>query len=71
MHRCDAPCPGNEQPARRIQEGDPEAALPLRSQNDGYLTMQAASYCEHFSQDFLVDDLKQEEACLLYTSRCV
>lgn len=60
MYLCDAPCPSNEELARRIQEGDPEAASLLLSQNEGYLTMLAISYCEQFSQDFLVDDLKQE-----------
>ena len=39
MYLCDAPCPSNEELARRIQEGDPEAASLLLSQNEGYLTM--------------------------------
>ena len=65
MYLCAAPCPSNEELARRIQEGDPEAASLLLSQNEGYLTMLAASYCEQFSQDFLVDDLKQEGALAL------
>ena len=65
MYLCDAPCPSNEELARRIQEGDPESASLLLSQNEGYLTMLAASYCEQFSQDFLVDDLKQEGALAL------
>ena len=60
MYLCGAPCPSNEELARRIQEGDPEAASLLLSKNEGYLTMLAISYCEQFSQDFLVDDLKQE-----------
>ena len=37
MYLCDAPCPSNEELARRIQEGDPEAASLLLSQNEGYL----------------------------------
>ena len=65
MYLCDAPCPSNEELARRIQEGDPEAASLLVSQNEGYLTMLATSYCEQFSQDFMVDDLKQEGALAL------
>lgn len=65
MYLCDAPCPSNEELARRIQEGDPEAASLLVSQNKGYLTMLATSYCEQFSKDFLVDDLKQEGALAL------
>ena len=65
MYLCDAPCPSNEELARRIQEGDPEAASLLVSQNEGYLTMLATSYCEQFSQEFLVDDLKQEGALAL------
>ena len=65
MYLCDAPCPSNEELARHIQEGDPEAASLLLSQNEGYLTMLATSYCEQFSQDFLVDDLKQEGALAL------
>lgn len=65
MYLCDAPCPSNEELARRIQEGDPESASLLLSQNEGYLTMLATSYCEQFSQDFLVDDLKQEGALAL------
>ena len=55
----------NEELAQRIQDGDPEAPSLLLSQNEGYLTMLAASYCEQFSQDFLVDDLKQEGALAL------
>ena len=65
MYLCDAPCPSNEELARRIQAGNPGAASLLLSQNEGYLTMLAASYCEQFSQDFLVDDLKQEGALAL------
>ena len=65
MYHCDTPCPSNEQLAQRIQEGDPQAAPLLLSQNEGYLTMLATSYCEQFSQDFLVDDLKQEGALAL------
>ena len=65
IYLCDAPCPSNEELAQRIQEGDSEAASLLLSQNEGYLTMLAASYCEQFSQDFLVDDLKQEGALAL------
>ena len=65
MYLCDTPCPSNEQLAQRIQDGDPEAASLLLAQNEGYLTMLAASYCEQLSQDFLVDDLKQEGALAL------
>lgn len=65
MYYSDAPCPSNEQLAHRIQEGDPQAAPLLLSQNEGYLTMLAASYCEQFSQGFLVEDLKQEGALAL------
>ena len=65
MYLCDAPCHSNEELAQRIQEGDSEAASILLSQNVGYLTMLAVSYCEQFSQDFLVDDLKQEGALAL------
>ena len=65
MYLCDAPCLSNEELARRIQEGNPEAASLLFSQNEGYLTMLAISYCEQFSQYFLVDDLKQEGALAL------
>ena len=65
MYHCDTPCPSNEQLAQQIQDGDPQAAPLLLSQNEGYLTMLATSYCEQFSQDFLVDDLKQEGALAL------
>lgn len=65
MYHCDTPCPSNEELALRIQDGDPQAAPLLLSQNEGYLTMLAVSYCEQFSQDFLVDDLKQEGALAL------
>lgn len=61
MYCCDDLCPSNEELALRIQDGDPQAAPLLLSQNEGYLTM----YCEQFSQDFLVDDLKQEGALAL------
>lgn len=65
MYRCDDLCPSNEELALRIRDGDPHAAPLLLSQNERYLTMLAASYCEQFSQDFLVDDLKQEGALAL------
>ena len=65
MYCCDDLCPSNEELALRIQDGDPQAAPLLLSQNEGYLTMLAASYCAQFSQDFLVDDLKQEGALAL------
>ena len=65
MYRCDDLCLSNEELALRIQDGDPQAAPLLLSQNEGYLTMLATSYCEQFSQDFLVDDLKQEGALAL------
>lgn len=65
MYRCDDLCPSNEELALRIQDSDPQAAPLLLSQNEGYLTMLATSYCEQFSQDFLVDDLKQEGALAL------
>ena len=48
MYCCDTPCPSNEQLAQRIQDGDPQAAPLLLSQNEGYLTMLATSYCEQF-----------------------
>ena len=60
MYCCDDPSLNNEELALRIQAGDPEAATPLLSQNEGYLTMLARSYCEQFSLHSLVDDLKQE-----------
>ena len=65
MYHSDTLCPSNEQLAQRIQDGDPQAAPLLLSQNEGYLTMLATSYCEQFSQDLLVDDLKQEGALAL------
>ena len=65
MYHSDTPRPSNEQLAQRIQDGDSQAAPLLLSQNEGYLTMLATSYCEQFSQDFLVDDLKQEGALAL------
>ena len=65
MYCCDDLCLSNEELALRIQDGDPQAAPFLLSQNEGYLTMLATSYCEQFSQDFLVDDLKQEGALAL------
>lgn len=65
IYRCDDLCLSNEDLALRIQDGDPQAAPLLLSQNEGYLTMLAASYCAQFSQDFLVDDLKQEGALAL------
>ena len=65
MYRCDDLCLSNEELALRIQDGDVQAAPLLLSQNEGYLTMLATSYCEQFSQDFLVDDLKQEGALAL------
>ena len=65
MYRCDDLCLSNEELATRIKDGDPEAATLLLSQNEGYLTILARSYCEQFFQYSLVDDLKQEGALAL------
>ena len=65
MYLCDDPCSNNELLAHCIQNGDPEAASLLLSQNEGYLTTLSRSYCEQYSQHSLVDDLKQEGALAL------
>ena len=65
MYRCEDLCLSNEELATRMQDGDPEAATLLLSQNEGYLTILARSYCEQFFQHSLVDDLKQEGALAL------
>ena len=67
MYLCDATCPSNEQLAQRIQDGDPEAASLLLSQNEGYLTMLATSYCEQFSQDHVVLLLRPDERAASWT----
>lgn len=58
MYLCDNPCPSSKQLAQRMQKGDPQGDSLLLSQNDGYLTTLARSYCERFSQGSLVDDFK-------------
>ena len=46
MYHCNTSCPSNEQLAQRIQDGDPQAAPLLLSQNEGYLTMTAPAFPE-------------------------
>ena len=69
MYCCDDLCPSNEELALRIQDGDPQAAPLLLSQNEGYLPMRAESYCEQFAQDFRVDARKQGGALALRDAR--
>lgn len=61
MYTAAGDCPGNEELALRIQDGDKNAAELLISQNEGYLTKLARGYtpwCE-------LEDLKQEGALAL------
>ena len=43
MYDCSTPSCSNEELARLIQEGDPQAASQLLSQNEGYLTKLATT----------------------------
>ena len=61
MYAAAGDCPGNEELALRMQNGDKNAAELLVSQNEGYLTKLAREYtpwCE-------MEDLKQEGALAL------
>ena len=65
MYDCSTPSCSNEELARLIQEGDPQAASQLLSQNEGYLTKLATTYAKQLSQPSLMEDLKQEGALAL------
>ena len=65
MYDCSSPSCSNEELARQIQVGDPQAASLLLSQNEGYLTKLAITYAKQLSQLSLVEDLKQEGALAL------
>lgn len=65
MYDCSSPSCSNEELARLIQEGDPQAASQLLSQNEGYLTKLATTYAKQLSQPSLMEDLKQEGALAL------
>ena len=56
MHTVTGDCPDNEALARRIQNGDRNAAELLISNNDGYLTELAVKYSARRD----IEDLKQE-----------
>ena len=65
MYDCSTPSCSNEELARLIQKGDPQAASLLLSQNEGYLTKLATTYAKQLSQPSLMEDLKQEGALAL------
>lgn len=65
MYDCSSPSCSNEELARQIQAGDPQAASLLLSQNEGYLTKLAATYTKQLFQLSLMEDLKQEGALAL------
>lgn len=65
MYDCSTPSCSNEELARLIQKGAPQAASLLLSQNEGYLTKLATTYAKQLSQPSLMEDLKQEGALAL------
>lgn len=65
MYDYSSPSCSNEELALLIQEGDPQAASLLLSQNEGYLTKLATTYAKQLSQLSVTEDLKQEGALAL------
>lgn len=65
MYDCSTPSCSNEELARLIQKGAPQATSLLLSQNEGYLTKLATTYAKQLSQPSLMEDLKQEGALAL------
>lgn len=55
----------NEELAAQIKDGDNDAAALLLSQNEGFLSAEAARLCEQYSLPDIADDLKQEGALAL------
>lgn len=55
----------NEELAARINNGDNDAAALLVSQNEGFLSVEAAKLCGQYSLPNMEDDLKQEGAMAL------
>lgn len=55
----------NEELATQIRNGDEYAAALLLSQNEGFLSAEAAKLCSQYSLPDITDDLKQEGAMAL------
>lgn len=55
----------NEELATQIRNGDKYAAALLLSQNEGFLSAEAAKLCKQYSLPDIADDLKQEGAMAL------
>ena len=60
--------PSNEELAIRIKGGDNDAVAFLLSQNEGFLSSEAAKLCGQYSCPSITDDLKQEGALALLTA---
>ena len=58
----------NEELAVRVRDGDDEAAALLLSQNEGFLSTEAAKLCQQYSLPDIADDLKQEGALAFLTA---
>lgn len=65
MYRTDGADLPNEELAVRTKNGDNDAAALLLSQNEGFLSIEAAKLCEQYSLPDIADDLKQEGALAL------
>lgn len=52
----------NEELATQVRDGDNDAAALLLSQNEGFLSTEAAKLCAQYSLPDIADDLKQEGA---------
>lgn len=55
----------NEELAIQVRDGDGDAAALLLSQNEGFLSTEAAKLCQQYSLPDIADDLKQEGALAL------
>lgn len=65
MYHVDGATFSNEELAARVKSGDDDAAAPLLSQNEGFLSGEAAKLCGQYALPGIVDDLKQEGALAL------
>ena len=68
MYHVDGAYPSNEELATRIKGGNDDAAALLLSQNEGFLSSEAAKLCSQYSLPDIADDLKQEGALVLLAS---
>ena len=68
MYHVGGAYPSNEELAAQIKDGGNDAAALLLSQNEGFLSIEAAKLCRQYALLDVAEDLKQEGALALLTA---